>query len=181
MLDVDLESLPLISLIVARGRNGVIGAEGDLPFRLKRDMRHFVDVTRGKPVIMGRKTWVSLPKRPLPGRANLVVSRDTGFDAEGARVAPSLGVALAMARSIAQAKGLDQVMVIGGAQIYRATLDQAHRLYLTDVDAEPVGDALFPEIDESQWREVKRESQEADADNEHSFDMRLLERCEAAG
>ncbi len=168
---------PRIALIVAVGRNGVIGADGDLPWRLKDDMKHFVDTTRGKPVIMGRKTWESFPRRPLPGRANLVVTRDYDYSAMGAHVFASLGVALASGRCIARMGGFDELMVIGGGAVYAATLPMADVLYLTEVDAEPEGDAVFPALDANEWVETFREHHPADDKNDHAFTIRRLERA----
>lgn len=163
-------------MIVAVGRNGVIGAEGDLPWRLKDDMKHFVATTRGRPVIMGRKTWESFPKRPLPRRPNLIVTRDHAYSADSGRVFASLGVALATGRAMARAKGLDELMVIGGGAVYAACLPMADVLYLTEVDAEPEGDARFPDLTESDWRETCRETHQADDGNDHAFTIRRLER-----
>lgn len=167
---------PRIAFVVARGRNNVIGAEGDLPWRLKSDMALFVEATRGKPVVMGRKTWESLPRRPLPGRLNIVVTRQAGYEAEGALVADTLERALDAAAERAGADGVDEVCVIGGAQIYAAAMARADRLYITEVDAEPAGDTRFPDIDETGWRELRREAHPAGQGNDHAFVFRLLER-----
>ena len=167
---------PKLSLIVARGRNGVIGADGDLPWRLKADMKCFVDATRGKPVVMGRKTWESLPRQPLPGRLNIVITRQPGYTAEGAIVAPDLDTALALAAERAQADGQDEAFVIGGAQIYALALDRADRLYITEVEAAPDGDTRFPAFDENAWRELRRVAHPDDAENDHAFVFRVLER-----
>lgn len=167
---------PKISFVVARGRNGVIGAEGDLPWKLGSDMKLFVAATRGKPVVMGRKTWESLPRRPLPGRLNIVVTRQAGYAAEGAVVADTLDAALDAAAERAIADGVDEVCVIGGAQIYAAAMDRADRLYLTEVDAAPAGDTRFPDFDAADWREVRREAHPAGEGNDHAFVFRLLER-----
>lgn len=167
---------PQLSLIVARGRNGVIGVDGDLPWRLKADMKCFVEATRGKPVIMGRKTWESLPRRPLPGRLNIIVTRQPGYAAEGGAVAPDLDTALILAAGRAAADGQGEVFVIGGAQIYALALDAADRLYITEVEAEPDGDTHFPGFDESAWREVRRMAHPVDAENDHAFVFRVLER-----
>ena len=143
-----------LSLIAAVARHRVIGREGRLPWHLPGDMRHFRETTRGKPVIMGRKTWESLPEkfRPLPGRLNVVVSGNPGYSAPGAIVAGSLADAIEKA-----GRGSDaEVFVVGGAKLYRQALPLAGRLYLTEIDAEFPGDALFPEIDAREWREVSR-------------------------
>jgi len=141
----------MISLILARADNGVIGANGALPWRLPEDMRRFKAITTGKPCIMGRKTWDSLPKKPLPDRTNIVVAR-SALAAQGAIVAHLLDEALAIAR-----KENAEIMVIGGAQIYAAALPQAGRVYLTEIHAAPCGDTHFPAFDPGQWRETARQ------------------------
>lgn len=166
-----------LCLIVARSRNKVIGRDGDLPWRLKDDFAHFKRMTLGHPVIMGRKTWESLPKRPLPGRMNIVVSRDWTYDAPGARVFSSLGPAVAVARANALREGVSRVFIIGGAMLYQATLALADEIMVTEVDAEVDGDALF-DFDEACWREVQREAVAAGEGNDHSFEIRMLERVE---
>jgi len=168
---------PRICLIVARGRNGVIGSGGDLPWRLSSDLKHFKAVTGGKPIIMGRKTWDSLPRRPLPGRLNIVVTRQADFVAEGGQVAGDLGTALAHALAQAHLDEVDEVFVIGGAQIYAAALEHAHRLYITEVDAEPDGDVVFPAIDATGWAETGRTVCDAGPGDDHSFVCRVLERA----
>jgi dihydrofolate reductase len=168
--------IPKVALVVARGRNGVIGAEGDLPWRLPSDLRQFKAHTLGKPVIMGRKTWETLPFKPLPGRANIVVTRQAGYRAEGAFVAGDLGEAFDEAFMRADMEKIGEVCVIGGAQIYAATIGQADLLYLTEVEAEPEGEARFPDFDEGDWREVRREAFEAGPQDDCGFTFRLLER-----
>ncbi|WP_417482237.1 dihydrofolate reductase [Maricaulis sp.] len=168
---------PRICLIVARGRNGVIGSGGDLPWRLSSDLKHFKAVTSGKPIIMGRKTWESLPRRPLPGRLNIVVTRQADFLAEGAERVADLGAAFAHALAQAHMDEVDEVFVIGGAQIYGAALEHAHRLYITEVDAEPEGDVVFPEIAGSDWVEASRTVCDAGPGDDHSFVCRVLERA----
>lgn len=151
-----------VILIAAVARNGVIGRENALPWRLKADLAHFKARTMGHPVLMGRKTWESLG-RPLPGRRNLVLTRDAGYCAEGAEVFTSLDCALGATTG--------KLFVIGGAEIYRAALHRADVLDLTEVDAEVDGDAFFPEFDRSAFREVSREHRAADAENEFGFDF----------
>jgi len=138
-----------IVLVAAHARNGVIGRDGDMPWRLPSDLKHFKAVTLGTPVIMGRKTYLSIG-RPLPGRANIVVSR-SGFSADGVETVDSLDAAFELARSHAQASGAQQVSVIGGGQIYTASIDRADELILTEVDADIEGDTVFPAIDSSLW------------------------------
>ena len=168
--------IPKLCLIAARGRNGVIGTEGDLPWRLSSDLKHFKATTKGKPVIMGRKTWESLPFKPLPGRTNIVVTRQVGYAAEGAQVFTDLDAALAAGSAAAQADGVDEVFVIGGAQIYAEALHKADRLYLTDVEAEPAGEAVFPAFEESAWHEIHREAFAAGEGDDHAFIVRCLEK-----
>ncbi|MEN9855190.1 MAG: hypothetical protein RLZZ157_316 [Pseudomonadota bacterium] len=164
-----------LALVVARGSNGVIGKEGDLPWRLSNDLKHFKAVTLGKPVIMGRKTWASLPKA-LPGRPNLVVTRDTALQAEGASVWTDLEAALAAAHAKAAQLGVAEICVIGGGELYAQTLPRADRLYLTDVDAAPEGDAFFPDFDMAQWQETARTVVPAGPKDDFSFTLRTLDR-----
>lgn len=165
---------------VARARNGVIGRGGALPWRLKSDMAIFKDVTLGKPVIMGRKTWESLPRRPLPGRTNLVVTRDGSYAEEkiaaGAVICERFDEAVQIAREQAEEDGADEVCVIGGADIFALAMPKARRMYLTEVDAEPEGDVVFPPFDEADWREVRREAHPAGEGDEFAFVFRVLER-----
>lgn len=142
-----------ISLIVAVAENGVIGAKGALPWHIPEDLKRFKQLTLGKPCIMGRKTWDSLPKKPLPGRTNIVVTRDLGFQAQGARAAHSFDEAL----SIARHEQPDEIMVIGGEAIFAAALAVASRIYLTEIAARPEGDAHMPPLSGTQWREAQRE------------------------
>jgi dihydrofolate reductase len=168
---------PVLSLVAARGRNGVIGREGDLPWRLRSDLALFKQTTLGKPVIMGRKTWDSLPRKPLPGRLNLVLSRDGSFEPKGAVVCERFEEALEMAREQAREDGVDEVCVIGGRALFDLALPRARRLYLTEVEAEPEGDVRFPDIDEAGWREVRREVHPAGEGDDFPFTFRVLERA----
>ena len=168
--------LPHIALVVARARNGVIGRDGELPWRLRSDLQRFKAVTMGKPCIMGRKTWDSLPLKPLPGRLNLVLSKDESFEARGAVVCTTLDEAVEIAREQAMDDGVDEVCVIGGAGLFAAALPRAKRLYLTEVDAEPEGDVRFPPFDESAWVEVSSEAVPAGEKDDHAFVFRVLER-----
>jgi len=146
------KTLPL-SLIAAHAENGVIGIENRMPWHLPGDFRYFKATTLGKPIIMGRKTWDSLG-RPLPGRLNLVVSRQPGLVLEGAEVFASLDAAVDRAQAWAREQGVEEVMLIGGAQLYTLGLPYADRLYLTRVEASPEGDAFFPSFDRGQWVKV---------------------------
>ncbi len=160
----------MISLIVAMDRNRAIGRGGEIPWRLADDMRFFKETTMGKPIVMGRKTWDSLG-RPLPGRRNIVITRDNGFRAEGTEVVHSPEAALA------RADDADEVMIIGGAEIYRLFLPQAERIYLTRVDTEVEdADAWFPPIDEAEWREEVLRMVAADENNDSPFRISLLNR-----
>jgi dihydrofolate reductase len=149
-------------LIAAVARNGVIGRAGGLPWHLSADMAHFREVTRGCPVVMGRRTWDSLSPRykPLPGRANIVVSRRAGWTTEGAQVAPSLPAALRLAQLRLDASR--RVFVIGGAQLYREAIPQADVLELTEVQADVDGDTQFPFWDRAAFDEVGRVTQQAE-------------------
>ncbi len=142
-----------IYLVVAVARNGVIGVKGDLPWRLPEDLKRFKLLTLGKPVIMGRKTWDSLPKKPLPGRSNIVVTRDSAFRAPGATVAHSFEAALAEAAK----EHAIEIAIIGGEAIFAAALPFATYIHLTEVEAEPEGDVFMPPFDPKEWRETKRE------------------------
>jgi dihydrofolate reductase len=168
--------VPHLALVVARARNGVIGRDGQLPWRLKSDMAWFKANTLGKPVIMGRKTWESLPKRPLPGRTNIVLSRDQSFETIGALVCETFSEAVQIAREQAAEDGVDEVCVIGGSTLFEAALPKAKRLYLTEVEADVAGDVTFPVFDESAWTEVSRESHPAGEQDEYPFTFRVLER-----
>ena len=161
----------MISIVVAMGRNNVIGRDGDLPWRISDDLKWFRKVTLGKPIIMGRKTFDSIGK-PLPGRRNIVISRNAAFHACGIEVSASIEDALALASS----GGEDEVCIIGGAAIYRETLEFARRIYLTLVDAAPDGDAYFPTLDWSDWRKSSVGAAEKSAKNEHSCEFFILDR-----
>ncbi|MCL4141940.1 UNVERIFIED_CONTAM: hypothetical protein GTU68_014385 [Idotea baltica] len=165
-----------LSLIVARGRNGVIGNAGTLPWRLKSDLAFFKKVTLGKPIIMGRKTWESLPRKPLPGRENIVLTRDWAYKAEGARVYSSFAASRHAAKAVAQREGVSEVFVIGGATIYADAIGIADRIYLTDVDAAPEGDVFFPPIEDAAWKEVASEAVSAGQNDDHAFVIRTLDR-----
>ncbi len=167
-------TLPL-SLIAALGENRVIGVDNSMPWHLPADFKYFKATTLGKPIIMGRKTWDSLG-RPLPGRLNLVVSRQAGLQLEGAEVFPSLEAALVRAEQWALEQGASELMLIGGAQLYAQGLEQADRLYLTRVALSPDGDAWFPQIDESLWKLVSDEPHPA-ADGKPAFSFEVWEKA----
>lgn len=147
---------PKITLIAALAANRVIGADNAMPWHLPEDFAFFRRYTEGKPVLMGRKTWESLPKKPLPGRRNLVISRQSGFQAAGAEVFASLDEALAACA------GAAETVIIGGAQIYAQALPLATDLRLTEIALNPEGDALFPEFQAADWQECSREAHVSD-------------------
>jgi dihydrofolate reductase len=159
----------MISIIVAASTNNVIGAQGALPWRLSDDLQRFKAVTMGKPIVMGRKTWDSIG-RPLPGRQNIVITRQAGFSAEGCDVVASVDEA------VAAAGDADEIMVIGGSQIYALALPLAERLYLTRVHADVEGDAFFPAVDETGWQLARDEPHAADERNEFACSFRVYER-----
>lgn len=168
---------PLLTLgPVARARNGVIGKDNAIPWRLKSDLALFRQLTLGKPMIMGRKTWDSLPLKPLPGRLNIVLSRDGTFEPRRASVCESFDEAVQLAREQAADDGAEEVCVIGGLALFELALPKARRIYLTEVDAEPEGDVIMPALDETGWREVRREAHPAGPDNDYPFVFRVLER-----
>jgi len=147
-----------IAIYVAIAENGLIGRDGGLPWRLSTDLQRFKATTMGKPIIAGRKTWESFPRRPLPGRPNIVISRDAAYQAEGAEVVTSLDAALDLAKAkLETLPGLDEVCVIGGGEIYRQALSRADRLYVTHVLTAIEGDTRFPDIDPAIWRTVSSE------------------------
>jgi dihydrofolate reductase len=152
-------------LVAAVAENGVIGQGGSLPWRLKSDMKHFRAATMGRPVVMGRKTYLSIGK-PLAGRTNIVVSRDRAFAAPGMVVVPGIDAALAVARGDALRRGAAEIAVIGGAEVYAQTIDIADRLVVTQVALQPKGDTTFPAIDPAAWRESERNVQAAGPEDE---------------
>ena len=173
----------MVSLVlgpVARARNGVIGRDGDIPWRLKSDMALFKANTLGKPVIMGRKTWESLPRRPLPGRLNIVITRDGSYSemgmSRGALVCERFDEAVEIAREQAEEDEASEICVIGGAALFALALPKARRIYLTEVDADVPGDVVFPPFDETPWKEVRREAHAKGPDDEYDFVFRVLER-----
>ena len=164
-----------LAIIVAQAENRVIGINNKLPWHLPEDLRYFKQVTMSKPIIMGRKTYESIG-RPLPGRTNIVISRQEGYAPEGVKVVPSLEAAIELAESICVIDGAEEAMVIGGAQIYAEALDKAQRLYLTEVDADINGDAWFPDFDRSAWQEVGREDFAAEGPNPYNYSFVVLDK-----
>lgn len=164
-----------LSLFIAIAENGVIGRDNAMPWRLSSDLAYLKRMTMGKPILMGRKTWESFPRRPLPGRPNLVVTRDGDYDAPGAEVFSSVDEAVARAEALARELQVDEVMVLGGAQIYEALIARATRIYLTEVHASPEGDTRFA-FDRSGWREVSRERHQAGEKDSSDYSFVVLER-----
>jgi len=158
----------IISLIAAMDKNRLIGADNGMPWHLPADFKYFKEVTMGKPIVMGRKTFESIGK-PLPGRLNVVISR-RGFSAQGVTSVESIDAALEAVNHA------EEVMIIGGANIYQQMIDKADRIYLTHVNAQCEGDAWFPEFDESQWNSVEEKSVVADGKNNYSFKIIKYER-----
>lgn len=169
------QSAPIIALIAAVAENGVIGRAGSLPWHLPSEMKFFRDITMGKPVIMGRKTFISLP-RPLKGRDNIVITRDDQFAAPGAIVANSFGRALAIAQECATRRNVNEIMVIGGAEIYREALPETGRIYLTRVHASPAGDTIFPVSDFSSWSMRNVENYAPTEKDDFAFTISIFER-----
>lgn len=164
-----------LALIVARAENGVIGRNNQLPWYLPNDLKYFKATTMGKPIIMGRKTYESIGK-PLPGRANIVVTRNANWSADGVRVVADPGAGVELARQIALVDGVDEIMVIGGEQLYRALLPESERLYCTEVHAEVDGDAFFPSLEPAQWSELAREDFEAGGPNPYNYSFVVYQR-----
>lgn len=160
----------MISYVAAVSRNGVIGREGGLPWTISTDLKRFKEITMGKPVVMGRKTWESLPRKPLPGRRNIVITRKPGYVAEGAEVVPGAREAMALCGDELE------IAVIGGGQIYRLFWPLVDRLYLTEVDIAVEGDTHFPAVRAEEWREVGREVHDRGPKDSAGFVLRILDR-----
>lgn len=161
-----------IALVVAVSRNGVIGKEGGLPWHLSSDLKLFKAITMGKPIIMGRKTWESLPRKPLPGRLNIVISRKVDYAAEGAVVVSTSAEAL----RFAEAENAEEVAVIGGGEIYKMFFAQATRVYRTDVDIIVEGDTFFPDLIEAEWQLSSTEHFPQGVNDSASFALRIFDR-----
>lgn len=164
-----------LAVIVAAADNGVIGRNNALPWYLPDDLRYFKRVTMGKPIVMGRKTFESIGK-PLPGRSNIVISRNPEFQAQGVKVVASLDEALRLAQEIAVMDGVREMVVIGGAEIYRTAIPRADRLYITEVHASVEGDAHLPDVEWAQWRERERERHEAQGSNPYDYSFVVYDR-----
>ena len=159
----------IISLIVAMDNNRVIGSKGALPWHLSADLKHFKAITMGKPIVMGRKTHESIG-RPLPGRENVVLTRDKNYLSKGCTILHSLECVYA------KFNHTEEIMIMGGTELYRWTLDKADRIYLTEVHAECEGDTFFPEFDRNEWTETERKDFKADENNEFDYSFVMLER-----
>ena len=168
-----------IVFVVARAKNGVIGLNGALPWRLPSELKRFRATTWGHPMIMGRKTFQSIGKA-LPGRDTIVVTRDPAFAAEGVEAAHSVDAALALAETRARARGVDAIMVVGGAEIYAALADRADRLIVTEVDCAPQGDAFFPTPAPARWRRVSSEAAPRDPADDAAYAVHVYESTDAA-
>lgn len=163
----------ICAIIVAAAQGGVIGAGNALPWHIPEDLRYFKRMTLGKPIVMGRKTFDSIGK-PLPGRSNIVVSRQRGLQVEGVSVVASVEEALALGEKLARQAGVAEVMVVGGSEIYRQALPHVQRIYLTDIDAAVSGDAFFPELNRRHWQEIS--STPAEEPSAYPCHFRVLER-----
>jgi dihydrofolate reductase len=157
-----------LSMIVATAQNRVIGRDNALPWYLPNDLKYFKQTTLGKPVIMGRKTYESIGK-PLPGRTNIVITRQTDYLPEGVKVVHSVAEARDLAESVCLIDGQEEAMIMGGAEIYTLALPDADRLYLTEVHADVDGDAYFPEYDKTEWQEISREDFNAEGPNPYNY------------
>lgn len=176
-----MPSKPIISLVVAVAENGVIGRNGGLPWRLSSDLKSFRATTMGKPLIMGRKTFQSL-ERPLDGRDNIVVSRGGEVArTDGIYIVRNLEEALALARNCAIARGTDEIMIIGGSEIFEATLPEATRIYWTHVEGTPEGDTFFPPFDAHAWHVASRRDLPRGPNDEYPCTLKVLERIGPPG
>ena len=164
-----------VALIVAFADQNVIGGDNKLLWHLPADLQYFKNTTMGKPIVMGRKTYDSIG-RPLPGRPNVVISRNQQWQAENVTVVNNVASAIDAAKELALLGDVEEVMVIGGAQIYKETLPIAQRIYLTRVHAQFEGDAVFPDFNKDEWNEVKRTDHQADSVNPYDFSFITLER-----
>ncbi len=164
-----------VSLIAAVAENGVIGRNNQLPWHIKSEFQYFKTTTLGHPIVMGRRSFESLGK-PLPKRANIVVTRDTAFSAKGVIVAHSVEEGMKIAKDIAAKENVGEVFIGGGADIYRLSLPHADRLYLTEVHLKPEGDTLFPAFDRGDWKEMKREFHPKQEGETADYTITVLER-----
>jgi dihydrofolate reductase len=159
---------PSVIFVVAMAENRVIGRDNIMPWHVRSDLKRFKALTWGKPMIMGRRTFQSIGK-PLPGRESVVITKDPAFRAEGAHIVHSTEAALERARQLAVELRSDEIAVIGGGDIFRQMLGEAHRIYVTEIHAQPEGDAFFPELDPGQWVEESRERHDPGEKDDHAF------------
>lgn len=164
-----------LSMIVAAAQNRVIGRDNALPWYLPNDLKYFKQTTLGKPIIMVRKTYESIGK-PLPGRTNIVITRQRDYQPEGVKVVHSVAEARDLAESVCLIDGQSEAMIMGGAEIYALALPDADRLYLTEVHADVEGDAYFPEYDKTAWQEVSRDNFEAEGPNPYNYSFVVYDR-----
>jgi Dihydrofolate reductase len=169
-----------IVIAVAAARNGAIGRGGDLPWKLSTDLKRFKQVTLGKPMVMGRKTFESIGSRPLPGRPHVIVSSNPDFDPEGVDVAPTLSAAIERAKSLASEIGVEEIIIAGGGEIYRQALPLADVLHVTHVEAEIDGDTYFPPIDPAVFEKISEESVPAGEKDSHATRYAVYRRRAAA-
>jgi dihydrofolate reductase len=161
-----------VSAVVAASDNGVIGRDGGLPWHVSSDLKLFKEITLGKPVIMGRRTWESLPRQPLPGRRNIVITRNPDYVAEGAEIARSVDEALALCA------GEPEVSIIGGGQVYEQAMSRTDRVYLTRIHLDVEGDTFLPDLPAEQWREVERRAFDKGERDDAAFTLVVLDRIE---
>lgn len=164
-----------VCLVVAMARNGAIGIDNSLPWRLPGDLKRFKEITLGHPIIMGRRTFESIG-RALPGRTNIVVTRNAGWSADGVTVADSIEHALDAAVLKAEEDGVNEVMIIGGAELYRQCVDLSTRMYITEIHAEYAGDAYFPAIDANAWTELERREVRPENHEDPAYDFVIYQR-----
>lgn len=169
-----------VAMIVAQAQNRVIGRDNKLPWYLPGDLKYFKQATLGKPIVMGRKTFDSIGK-PLPGRLNIVITRDQRYQSDGVKVVHSLQEAIELAESQALIDGAEELMIIGGEQIYAQALSLAERLYITQVHAEVEGDAHFPVFDPADWQELGREDFSAEGPNPYDYSFIVYQRISSDG
>jgi len=156
----------IISIIVAKSKNNVIGIKNQLPWHLSDDLKHFKKITLNHPIIMGRKTYESIG-RPLPQRTNIIITRNSDYQVDGSIVVSSLQKAIELASS----KNEEEIFIIGGGELFKETISLANKIYLTEVDVILEGDAFFPSIDSSEWKEIKRLDFKKDSTNEYDFSI----------
>ncbi|WP_086933932.1 dihydrofolate reductase [Agarilytica rhodophyticola] len=164
-----------LSIVVAMAQNRTIGKENGLPWRLSEDLKYFKKITMGHPIIMGRKTFESIG-RPLPGRTNIVVTRQDNWSYDGVKVVHDIDAAISIANQIALLDNKEEIMLIGGAELYKQSINICTRLYLTEVHAEVEGDAFFPLFDPEHWQEISRDKYEAQGGNPYDYSFVVFDR-----